>query len=141
MSGRRSQVELCLGCDNHSSQQSILSVSLGNQPCRNERKADTSVELYREVRSMSNEFTVSVESGIKWVARSAVILGVIILGLSVLYLFRNQQLTIAKEVFEDVVIKTLLPIFNTLIVAFLGWLFGKPVVNSLAELIRNLGNT
>jgi hypothetical protein len=85
---------------------------------------------------MSNVFTVFVERGIKSVAISAAVLGGIILVLSYLYLFAHGQLAIAKEAFEDVVIKTLLPIFNTLIVAVLGWVFGKPIVNALAERIK-----
>jgi hypothetical protein len=83
---------------------------------------------------MSNEFTVSVENGIGWVARSTAVLGVAILLLTLIYL--GKPGLIAKEVFEDVVVNTWLPIFNTLIVAVLGWVFGKPLVNSLAQRIK-----
>ena len=84
---------------------------------------------------MSKEFTVSVEKGNWAVIITVVILGVIILLLSVIYLIKPTS--IAKEVFEDVVINTWLPIFNILIVAVLGWVFGKPLANSLAERIRS----
>jgi len=83
---------------------------------------------------MSKEFTVAVEKGIWGVVIGAVILGGLIILLSLGYLF--AKLTITKDVFEDVVINTWLPIFNTLIAAVIGWVFGKPLVNSLAERIK-----
>jgi hypothetical protein len=74
------------------------------------------------------------------------VLGAIILALSLYYFFSFSSLSggvfdkekaaAARELFEVVVTRTLLPIFNLLIAAILTWVFGKPLFESLAERIR-----
>jgi hypothetical protein len=74
------------------------------------------------------------------------VLGGVIISLSLYYFFSSAAISggaldkdraaAAKEIFDDVVLKTLVPIFNTLIAAILAWVFGKPLVASLAERLR-----
>jgi hypothetical protein len=95
--------------------------------------------------SMTNEIG-SMTRGTKSVAIVTAILGALIAALSLYYFFSSAAISggvidkdraaAAKEIFDDVVIKTLVPIFNTLIAAILAWVFGKPLVASLAERLR-----
>jgi hypothetical protein len=94
---------------------------------------------------MTNEIG-SMTRGTKSVAIVTAILGALIAALSLYYFFSSAAISggvidkdraaAAKEIFDDVVIKTLVPIFNTLIAAILAWVFGKPLVASLAERLR-----
>lgn len=70
-------------------------------------------------------------------------LGVIIVGLSLYYFFslpslcgNEDKAALANDLFETVVTKTLVPIFNTLLATILTWVFGKPLFEALAERIR-----
>jgi hypothetical protein len=74
------------------------------------------------------------------------VLGGIIVALSLYYFFSfstlsggvfdKEKAAAARDLFEIVVTRTLLPIFNVLIAAILTWVFGKPLFESLAERIR-----
>ena len=84
--------------------------------------------------------------GTQVVVAIAAILGALIAALSIYYFlvprsrrcaFDKDRVAAAKDIFEDVVIKTLLPTFNTLIASILAWVFGKPIVESLAQRIRS----
>jgi hypothetical protein len=85
--------------------------------------------------------------GTQVVVATTAILGALIAALSIYYFFWSpavgagafdkDRVAAAKDIFEDVVIKTLLPTFNTLIASILAWVFGKPIVESLAQRIRS----
>ena len=93
---------------------------------------------------------ISMTTGSRTVALITAVLGGVIMSLSLYYFFSSAAISggtldknradAAKEVFDDVVVKTFVPIFNTLIAAILAWVFGKPLVASLAERLR-LGKT
>ena len=92
-----------------------------------------------------NYFTVTPITGFtKFIIGFTGFLGVLVVVLSVYHFFSpgaghdgfdKERAAAAKEIFEDVVIKTLVPIFNTLIASMLAWIFGKPMVNSFAQRI------
>jgi hypothetical protein len=87
-----------------------------------------------------------MEKGATTIAIITGALGAIIIGLSLYYFFSISSLcggvfdkdkaAAANALFGAVVTNTLLPIFNTLIVAVLAWVFGKPLFEALAERIR-----
>jgi hypothetical protein len=80
-----------------------------------------------------NDDWKTLSTGTQLVVAITTILGGIIVALSLYYFFVTNS--VAKDVFEDVVVQTLLPIFNTLIMAVLTWVFGKPIVAALAQRI------
>ena len=82
-------------------------------------------------------FGVQVQSGTKLVIIATVVLGLLTIWLSLDYFYSLLHVAIAKDVFEAVVANVLLPMFKILVSAVLGWVFGAPVVNSIAKRIAN----
>ena len=60
-----------------------------------------------------------------------------IIAASLWYAFGMTQSAYAHTIYDDVVVHTLLPLFSYLIGTVLTWIFGKPLVEALAERLRS----
>jgi hypothetical protein len=79
---------------------------------------------------------VEIKKETKVVIGITLCLGLFIIWLCVDYFFFERAAT-TKDAFDAVVVNVLLPVFKILVAAVLGYVFGTPLVNSIAKRIAN----